>query len=587
MNRIPNTPIRFVLFCAKPFRGRLVLFFTLTALGVIAWTISPYFISQLINHLPHARHFDATSWWLIIGFTLLRLIDEWTWRIGDYVMMTVLPNIAVAAREHLFKRVMRHDYHFFVNSSSGQVGHWINEASRIVNDVIESTVWSIWPLVFSFLLSFIVLLTVSRLIAFVFVAWIIALIVYLALSGRKSSRLSAVNSHAKSRASGLVVDVLANYLAVRTFGSSTRENRAVVSANADIIRTRRDSWMYNLGVNAVKGNSAALVGGICLTIAVSLFLSHQATLGSIVLLTTYITSISYQIWELGWQMDNYFRNFGEMSNILQNLLDVENDPVFEKKTRPVEIPHNAALTFDNVSFAYHERPNKPTIKGFSLEVAHGEKIGLVGHSGAGKTTLVALLLGFYPCGGGAIRFGGHDIRELSEGQWRSLVSYVPQDTSLFNRTVRENILYAKPAATEKELQTAIAKAQAKGFIEALPNGLDTVIGERGVKLSGGQRQRIAIARAILRDAPIMILDEATSALDSASEQAIQAALTEAMKGKTVLVVAHRLSTLRHLDRIAVLSRGKLHECGTHNELIRQKGIYADLWDRQLGGFIVE
>jgi ABC-type multidrug transport system fused ATPase/permease subunit len=340
-------------------------------------------------------------------------------------------------------------------------------------------------------------------------------------------------------------------------------------------------------MHTVKGNSAALVSGVCLAVAVWLFVDGQTTLGGIVLLITYITQVSQQVWELGWQMDNYFRNFGEMKNILNGLLDTTDNPTFRNKQAAVRLDKKAPIVFDDVTFAYAERPNEPTIKNLNLTVKHGQKVGIVGHSGAGKTTLIALLLGFYHSNSGTVRFGSHDIRDLTENQWRELVSYVPQDTSLFNRTVRENIAYAKPDATDAEILDAITKAQAKGFIDALPEGLNTIIGERGVKLSGGQRQRIAIARAILRDAPIMILDEATSALDSASEHAIQSALAEAMKGKTVIVVAHRLSTLRHLDTIAVLEAGQMKESGTHDKLLEQKGVYADLWKRQRDGFIVE
>ncbi len=584
---IPKTPLRFILHCLRPHRGRIVLFFAITGFAVACWAVAPYVIAKLINYLPNAQNMDAHIWWLIGTFILLRFLDEWGWRIGDYTMRSVLPPATVAAREHLFRRVMQHDYHFFVNSSSGQVGHWINEASRIVNDVVESTIWSVWPLCLNFLLSFVLLFTVGWQVAVVFLAWIIGLILFLMKAGSRYSELSNKNSEAKSHASGVVVDAISNYLAVRTFAAGKREDQAVDVANQEVVHTRKKSWGYSIGVHAVKGNSAALTSGICLGIAVWLFVDKQTSLGGIVLLITYITTISQQIWELGWQTDNYFRNFGEMRNILDGLLRTEDKPTFRTEVVRVKTPRNAPIVFENVSFAYPERPKKPTIKALDLEIKHGEKLGIVGHSGAGKTTLVALLLGFYSADNGVIRLGAEDIRDLSEKQWRELVSYVPQDTNLFNRTVRENIAYARAGATDADIERAIKKAQAKDFIDALPQGLDTVIGERGVKLSGGQRQRIAIARAILRDAPIMVLDEATSALDSASEQAIQAALNEAMKGKTVIVVAHRLSTLRHLDKIAVLDKGKVAELGNHDQLLEQKGIYADLWQRQRNGFIVE
>ncbi|HUC90355.1 MAG TPA: ABC transporter ATP-binding protein [Patescibacteria group bacterium] len=583
---IPRSPLKFILYCARPYRRRMIAFFSIVSLGISCWALAPFVISRLIDYLPKANGFDSRIWWFVIAFALLRFADEWFWRVGDAVMRTMLPQIMTSAREHLFKRVMQHDYSFFVNSSSGQLGHWINEATRIVDDVIESTIWSIWPMALNFLLSFILLFTVGAQVALIFFAWIVLLVIFLVKTGGTLSRLSSRNSQAKSKASGIVVDALTNYLAVRTFGASQREDQAIIAANQKIIKAHRKSWGYAIFTHIVKGNSAALVSGICLGVAVWLFIDGKTPLGGIVLLITYITQVSQQVWELGWQMNNYFRNFGEMRNILDGLLNTEDNPTFRGQTR-VKLTAKPSIKFDNVTFAYPERPNRPTIQNLELTIEHGQKIGIVGHSGAGKTTLIALLLGFYYSNKGTVQFGEKDIRDMPEQQWRELVSYVPQDTSLFNRTVRENIAYAKTNATDQEIEQAAIKAQAKEFIDALPEGMNTVIGERGVKLSGGQRQRIAIARAILRDAPIMILDEATSALDSASEQAIQSALAEAMKGKTVIVVAHRLSTLRHLDKIAVLEDGHVKEAGSHDQLIKHDGIYADLWQRQRDGFIKE
>ncbi len=564
----------------------MALFFAVVSLGILCWVMAPFVISRLINYLPQAKGFDGKIWWFVIIFALLRLADEWFWRIGDFIMRSMLPQIMTSAREHLFRRVMKHDYGFFVNGSSGQLGHWINEATRIVNDVIESTIWSIWPLALNFLFSFVLLFTVGAPVAFIFLAWIVLLVLFLTRTGRTLSRLHSSTSDAKSKASGTVVDALTNYLAVRTFGAGEREDKAIIAANRKIVKAYRKSWGYAIFTHIVKGNSAALVSGLCLGVAVWLFIEGKTSLGGIMLLVTYITQVSQQIWELSWQMNNYFRNFGELRNILDGLLKTDDRPTFRGNSR-VKLPARPSIGFDNLAFAYPERPSKPTLKNLNLVIEHGEKVGIVGHSGAGKTTLIALLLGFYYAGKGTIRFGDCDIRDLTESQWRELVSYVPQDTSLFNRTVRENIAYARPGATDQEIKQVAIKAHAWDFINTLPQGMDTVIGERGVKLSGGQRQRIAIARAILRDAPIMILDEATSALDSASEQAIQSALAEAMKGKTVIVVAHRLSTLRHLDKIAVLEAGHVKEVGSHDQLIENNGIYADLWKRQRDGFIAE
>ena len=242
------------------------------------------------------------------------------------------------------------------------------------------------------------------------------------------------------------------------------------------------------------------------------------------------------------------------------------------------------IAFNEVTFAYGEQG---VFKDFSVTVPGGQRVGIVGPSGAGKTTFVSLLLRQHDLGGGAILIDGQDIAVVPLDSLRGAIAVVPQEPLLFHRTIRENIAYGKPGATQDEVKEAARRAEAHDFISALPQGYDTLVGERGVKLSGGQRQRVAIARAILKAAPILVLDEATSSLDSESESAIQTALQELMKGKTVIAIAHRLSTIRAMDRIMVIAGGAVVEDGTHTKLLAQGGTYARLWDHQAGGFIAE
>jgi ATP-binding cassette subfamily B protein len=244
------------------------------------------------------------------------------------------------------------------------------------------------------------------------------------------------------------------------------------------------------------------------------------------------------------------------------------------------------IAFTGVSFA-HSDSDELLFDGFSLNVASGERIGLVGHSGSGKTTLTRMLLRFSDIASGAITIDGQDISQVTQKSLRESIAYVPQEPMLFHRSLFDNIAYGKPDASVEEVRDAAAKANALEFIEKLPQGFETTVGERGVKLSGGQRQRIAIARAILKNAPILVLDEATSALDSESEKLIQDALAKLMKGRTSIVVAHRLSTISKLDRIIVLENGKIAEQGSHQQLLDKKGTYAKLWAHQSGGFIEE
>ncbi|MCA9325972.1 ATP-binding cassette domain-containing protein, partial [Candidatus Saccharibacteria bacterium] len=281
------------------------------------------------------------------------------------------------------------------------------------------------------------------------------------------------------------------------------------------------------------------------------------------------------------QAEEAFLQAAPMTQIMQESPEVLDDAA----AQPLKITAGK-VDFSNVSFAYRDNNAEQTVfDNLELSIEPGEHVGLVGPSGGGKSTLTRLLLRFDDITNGAILIDGQDIRRITQTSLRDAVGYVPQEPLLFHRSIRENIAYGRPDATQAQIENAAQEAQAHDFISKLPNGYETVVGERGVKLSGGQRQRVAIARAILKDAPILVLDEATSALDSESEKAIQTALWELMKNKTSLVIAHRLSTIQRLDRILVLDNGQIVEQGSHKELLAAKGLYAKLWAHQSGGFI--
>ena len=321
--------------------------------------------------------------------------------------------------------------------------------------------------------------------------------------------------------------------------------------------------------------------------AVYLWMQGQAELGVIAAATAMILKLSSIAEFIMWQTSALFENIGTIQDGMKTLgrpINIQDKP----NAQELQVPHGE-ITFENVSFAYN---SKNVIDQLNLTIKPGEKIGIVGRSGAGKSTLIQLLLHFYPLNQGRILIDGQNIEDVTQDSLRKNIALVTQDTSLLHRTVEENIKYGRPNASNEEMYQAVRKAKAEEFIPQLVDlrgktGYDAFVGERGVKLSGGQRQRVAIARVFLKDAPILILDEATSALDSEVEAAIQSSLNDLMQGKTVIAIAHRLSTIAQMDRLIVLDQGRIVEQGTHDDLVALDGIYAHLWQRQTGGFLME
>ncbi|HSW92238.1 MAG TPA: ABC transporter ATP-binding protein, partial [Candidatus Saccharimonadales bacterium] len=385
---------------------------------------------------------------------------------------------------------------------------------------------------------------------------------------------------------GTVADILGNQQLVRYFATNKRETKRVLVDRHEI----EDVARYEVAVlhkeSLLRQGTLFLFQIITMAVCIWLYSKGSVSIAALVFAVTYLGRLTSSLFDLTPIIrgtEQAFLDAANITDILDEIPEVVDAPHAKKLTVP-----RGEIKFHKTSFSYNDDKNAPVIKDLSLTIAPGERIGLAGHSGGGKTTLTKLVLRFADATGGSITIDNQDITKVSQKSLRQNIAYVPQEPYLFHRSLRENISYGKPDASDEEIMEAVTKANARDFVDTLPNGLDTLVGERGVKLSGGQRQRIAIARAILKDAPILILDEATSALDSESEKLIQDALTKLMKDRTSIVVAHRLSTIAGLDRIIVLDHGEIVEEGPHAALIkRQKGIYASLWSHQSGGFIEE
>ncbi|MCK5017778.1 MAG: ATP-binding cassette domain-containing protein, partial [Candidatus Peribacteraceae bacterium] len=346
---------------------------------------------------------------------------------------------------------------------------------------------------------------------------------------------------------------------------------------------KRKSWHCGNAMHAFQGISMALLEGIGMYITLNMWLEGKISGGTVVLIQMFFYMVMYHIWKIGHAMSDVFKALSdaeEMVYIFQSQLGVKS-PLNPEKVKIKK----GEIKLQNITFRYEKQ--YPVFKDFSLHIPSGQKVGIVGHSGVGKSTLFKLLLRFTDVTDGSINIDGQDIRNITQDDLRRNISYVPQEAMLFHRSLYENISYAAPDASLDEVIEAAKNAHAHDFIAHLPAQYDTLVGERGVKLSGGERQRVAIARVILKDAPILLLDEATSSLDSISEKYVQEQLAKLMNGKTTLAIAHRISTIQQMDRIIVLNPEGIVEDGSHDRLLKQNGVYADLWKHQSHGFIAD
>lgn len=388
-----------------------------------------------------------------------------------------------------------------------------------------------------------------------------------------------------SKLTGTTADILGNSQIVRYFTGSSRELQTIINERQKI------ELIASEEIDVIERESLARQATlftfqiITVALAIYLYSNDLVSIAALVFALTYMSRLTSSLFDLTpiiRNIEQAFLDASTITEILEEKTDVIDDPAATKLT-----VNKGGVVFDNVSFSYDKISKDHAIDHVSLDIKPGQRIGLAGQSGGGKTTLTKLLLRFANLTDGTISIDGQDISKVTQDSLRSAIAYVPQEAYLFHRSLRENIAYGKPDATDAEIWKAIRQANAEEFTRNLPDGLDTLVGERGVKLSGGQRQRIAIARAILKDAPILILDEATSALDSESEMLIQDALEKLMKNRTSIVIAHRLSTIAKLDRIIVLEKGSIIEDGSHTHLLKQNGTYANLWNHQSGGFLEE
>ena len=480
-----------------------------------------------------------------------------------------------------FDTINNQSMQFHSDRFSGSLTAQVSRFTRSYERFIDNAVFSIIPFFVTFISIFLILINRAPSFAISLLFFTIIFTIISSQSFKKVGDCNEKEAAAQNKQTGQLADSITNIIAVKSYAQEKYEKARFAKYQSEVFEAGKNSMSATIKRDAIFDTIFLLINVLMIGFIVLGAPVLALPVSTVILIFQYSQTILFNLWDISGIFRQFTRVFGdahEMTIILDTI-----DTVVDEKNAKKLIISKGAISFNHISFK-HADAKEYIFSDFDLKIKSGERIGLAGLSGSGKTTLTKLLLRFADVDQGTIEIDGQNIRKVTQHSLRKNIAYVPQEASLFHRTIAENIAYAKPDSSMDEIIRAAKLANAAEFIEKLPNGYETMVGERGIKLSGGQRQRIAIARAILKDAPILVLDEATSALDSESESLIQEALLRLMHGRTSIVVAHRLSTISSLDRIVVLEDGKIIEQGPHHQLLKINGQYQKLWSRQSGAF---
>ncbi|MDP1880557.1 MAG: ABC transporter ATP-binding protein [Parachlamydiaceae bacterium] len=576
--------LNFVLRSISKFKFSIFIMVFTSVLWSINASLSPYFIKIMLDRVSEGVRAEAISYLLLpsIGYISLGLSMIFVFRLyGYFVEIVMIPRLRQKIANNIFDYILRHSHYYYQNNFSGSIATKLTILTSNIPELLQTGIDRLLSRFLGVIVAILVLWIVSIKFALLLMVWAISFMIYAVIVSKKLQIESTILSEFGSLITGKIVDTLSNILSVRLFARQNNEKNYLNKTLRDsVFAEQKMQWTY-FWIWFVYGLSYGITESIVLYNLIIDFKNNMISVGDFVLVLTINLSVVQFFWMLALEYSDFSKKLGRITQALQMITSpIE---IVDNENAKVLIVRKGQIDFDNVRFCY--KNTDPLFHNLSIRINGGEKVGLVGYSGSGKTSFVNLILRLYEIDEGTILIDGQSTKECTQNSLHEAIGTIPQDPSLFHRTLLENISYGKPDASEEEIYTASKQAHIHEFIQNLNNGYQSLVGERGVKLSGGQRQRIAIARAMLKNAPILILDEATSQLDSVTENDIQSSLWGLMKNKTTLVIAHRLSTLLHMDRILVFNKGKIVEDGTHKNLLMLNGLYKILWEAQVGGFL--
>lgn len=580
-----KTPFRYLWHYIRIFKLLVVSVLALNFLSQLCGQVYPLYLAKIYS--TAAGEVGTPDYWdKIVGFALaafvLGLGKVIFFDVTMFIAARILPQVRTLVIRDSFDYVNRHSIAYFTQEMSGNISNKVTQLNTGVldgfNEFMMSTSMVMYVLIAIGILSFMNVWFFAAMML-----WLALIVLVSWKLGQKRSVLSRETSRRQSLANGVIVDSLANYSEIKSFANFRFERLNLIKhlrilRRAENVEQKAKAWIH------LAQNLFAVVSMLgFMFLSIWIFRRDAIDTTGFIYANSLFAMIAGMVFQLTWVYSNVMRIHGQLKSALDTLAV---EPGLKDLPNAADIRAvKAEIEFDGVSFAYAGREN--LFENLNLTIKAGEKVGLVGHSGSGKSTFIKLIARYYDTTAGSIKVNGTDIRDVRQDSLHRLISAIPQDVCLFNRSLFDNIRYGRTNATEEEVYLAARQAGADEFIRAFPGGYQTKVGDRGVVLSGGERQRIAIARAILKNAPILIFDEATSALDSQSEKHIQKSLVRLMKNKTVIAIAHRLSTLREMDRILVFDKGHIVEQGTHLSLLRKKGLYYKLYNMQVDGFMMQ